>query len=463
MRLWLILLAAAILSGCAADPSAEVRLGRATRGDLEVGFTASGRVRARQVRVAAGVSGRILRIMVRENEKVQRGQALATLDSREARSEVEALQAEREGARGREVEAATALRLKESELANQVRQARAGEEAALARLARASEARPEDRAAAQAALDAAGARLRRAEAELERSRKLFEQDILSRLQFDEAQAEVESALAALRQSQAELRQVEPRESDLRVPRAELSQARAQVAAAESGQGAELSLYQDRLRGAEVESRRVEAHLRSALARLDRYTVKAPQDGVVFQLLFEPGEVVDWGNPLLTLVSPGDLRVEAEVDEQDAARVALSMPVEVAFSSLPGQSFAGRVEQVATALEPRARGPAGSKVLRVDVKLDAPPPSLRDGLEAVVEGNSVLARDVLLLPSSAVYRQDGRDYVTAVRDGKAARLPVQVGAASSERVEIKGGLDSGTDVVLEGGDRLAEGTLIGGRP
>ncbi|GMU52555.1 MAG: hypothetical protein AMXMBFR33_17010 [Candidatus Xenobia bacterium] len=463
MRHFLALLVALILTGCPGEPAAEVRVIKPERGHLEARFAATGRVTSPLVRVASGVSGRLERVAVKENEKVRQGQVLARLESREARAEVEAVQAELEGARSRETEALHSLALKQSQLEGELSQARAGNQAAEARLAQAARPRAEDLAAARAGVEAAEARLQQATADLARSRKLFQQDVLSTSQLELAETQVKTARAALKQSQAELRLLQPREADLEVQRAELSQARAALSAAQSGLGAELSVFEDRLRAARQETRRLEGSLRSALARLDRYTVRAPRDGVVFQLLFEPGEVVDWQQPILTLITSQDVNVEAEVDEQDAARVALDMPVEVTFSSLPGQRFTGSVFRVATALEPRERGPGGSKVLRIAVRLDPPHPTLRDGLEAVVEGSKSLAKDALLLPGSAIYHDQGADYVTAVRAGKAARLKVELGQATTDQVEVKSGLEAGDEVVLEGGDQIAEGTALRARP
>lgn len=406
-------LLALALTGCRSEPGVEVRLATPTIGNLEARFAASGRVTSQLIRVAAGVSGRLDRLAVKENQKVRRGQVLADLDGREARGELEALEAELEMAHDRQMEASHAFSLKQSQLQNAVLGAQAGQQEAEARMAQVRQPRPDELVAARAAVAAAQARFARASQERDRCRKLFQQDILSTAQLEQAETELETSRAELEQSQARLRLLTPRSVDLEVAQAGVTQARAQLAAARDSQSFELSVFEARLRAAARESDRIAAKVRASRARLDRYVVRSPQDGVVFQLLYEPGEVVDWREPILTLISSKEVKVEAEVDEQDAARVALSMPVEVTFNSLPGQFFKGRVSQLAEALETRARGPAGSRVLRIGVELAPPIPALRNGLEAVVEGRSVLATQALLVPGSAVYRDQGGDYVTAV--------------------------------------------------
>ena len=75
----------------------------------------------------------------------------------------------------------------------------------------------------------------------------------------------------------------------------------------------------------------------------------------------------------------------------------------------------------------------------------------------------LATQALLLPGSAVYRQQGGDYVTVVRDGRAVKLKVELGEATADQVEIRSQLDAGAQVVVEGGDRLADGARVVAAP
>ncbi|MBT9589144.1 efflux RND transporter periplasmic adaptor subunit [bacterium] len=455
-----LLLLACLSPGCARPKKVQARVARPSRGDLVGHFVASGRVKCHLVRVHTGYTGRLIDNEVKENQKVHKGQVLGTLNAQELTADLEVFQAELEAARNREIEAAHALSLRSSQLTGELRSAQAGQQEAEAQVRLTRRPLKHEMARARAAVEAAEARLKLAQSESLRSRQLFDQDILSAAQLERSETDHKAARAELEQAQAQLRMHEqqPRAEELEVAKAKLNQARAERLQAEDSHSKELQVYEDRLRVAIQETHRCQGRLKTAQLRLSRTEIKAPEDGVVLQLMYEPGEYVDWLQPFLTMVTSRGLRVEAEVDEQDATKVVLDMPVEVSFTSMPGQNFAGKVVQISPALERRTRGPSESRVLRIRVELKQPP-ALRDGLEAQVEGNLVLARDTLLLPRSAVFRDRGADSVMAVRSGQAVELKVQIGAATADRVELTGGVDSNTVVIVEGGDRITQGAGV----
>ncbi len=114
--------------------------------------------------------------------------------------------------------------------------------------------------------------------------------------------------------------------------------------------------------------RVEAALtaaRSELAlaemALERTRVRAPSDGTVLQILPRIGETAA-ASPEQTLVVLGDLtqlRVRAEVEERDVAKVRAGQVVVVKSDAFPGREFSGKVATLAKTLAPAKlsqRGP-----------------------------------------------------------------------------------------------------------
>ena len=68
--------------------------------------------------------------------------------------------------------------------------------------------------------------------------------------------------------------------------------------------------------------------------------------------------------------------------------------------------------------------------------------------------------VIVVPAAAVQRLDGEDHVV-VRgaDSKSKRTPVEVLGRRGDRVAVKGALDAGAQVVVEGGYALPDGTQL----
>ena len=71
-----------------------------------------------------------------------------------------------------------------------------------------------------------------------------------------------------------------------------------------------------------------------------------------------------------------------------------------------------------------------------------------------------ARGVVSLPREAVERNGGREFVWVADDEETVRrVPVEVGARSGERVEIRVGIDVGDQVLIPGTETLQEGLAV----
>jgi HlyD family secretion protein len=176
---------------------------------------------------------------------------------------------------------------------------------------------------ARSRLAEAEAEARLAEAELARRRELFAQSILPRRDLDGAQRDLEVA-----------------------------EARGQTARAEAARWAAL---------------------------LDKTRVVAPIAATVIRRHRESGEMVDAGQPLLTLADLRRLRIEGEADEADQGGVAVGAPVLVTADAYPGRHWRGAVEEVSDAVTSRRLAPQDPRratdvrVLTVKVALLEPTP------------------------------------------------------------------------------------------
>lgn len=177
-------------------------------------------------------------------------------------------------------------------------------------------------------------------------------------------------------------------------RASIDEARAQVAQAEADiRFADVDLERaDRLVAAKVgtqeaadraRSQRDAAYARkeTALASVSRLRavlaktrLTAPIDGVVIVRHADAGEHLEAGAPLVTIADLSRTRIEAEVDEFDAGRVALGSPVKVTAEGYSGETWEGTIEEIPDAvvgrrLKPQDPGrPSDTRVLLVKVAL-----------------------------------------------------------------------------------------------
>jgi RND family efflux transporter MFP subunit len=227
-----------------------------------------------------------------------------------------------------------------------------------------------------------------------------------------------------------------------------------------------------LERAERDARAARALADAALQRLDDYLVRAPTDGVVLRRDAEVGEVVDTPASLFWIGEPRPLRVSAEVDEEDIARIAIGQRVLLRADAFPGVVMTATVAQITP------KGDTTRKAYRVRLNLPDDTPLL---IGMTVEANIVLresAAAVLVPPAAVVLPGGGRGAGTAppaapggrrravvwvVEQELARRREVEVGVQGPRATEILAGLAPGEAVVLDPPAGLAEGRAIRLRP
>ncbi|MBK7974322.1 MAG: efflux RND transporter periplasmic adaptor subunit [Deltaproteobacteria bacterium] len=192
--------------------------------------------------------------------------------------------------------------------------------------------------------------------------------VLAELDADEERAALAEARARVAESEADLRWAE----------AEFGRVRNL-----SGQGALAPQALDRARRERDAAEARRALARSAVERLEAALAKtrivAPIDGVVVERAANAGEIVEPGAPLFTIADLTRTRIEADVDEFDAARVALGDPVEITVEGITDRSWRGVVEEipdsvVSRRLRPLDPGrPTDTRVLIVKIALTEPTP------------------------------------------------------------------------------------------
>ncbi|HYK81739.1 MAG TPA: HlyD family secretion protein [Gemmatimonadales bacterium] len=206
---------------------------------------------------------------------------------------------------------------------------------------------------AEAQVEQAQANALKARADLERLRPLAEQDIVSKQQLDAAEASARSADAALAAAQAALVGADARVGGARAARDQ----------------AALNLSYTRL--------------------------TAPAAGVVSKKTVELGQLVQAGQPLMSVVPLGDVWLTANLKETEVADVKPGEPVDFTVDAYPGVHFRGHVESLSPATGARfsllppdnATGNFTKVVQRLPVRIRPdkidPARPLRPGMSVVV--------------------------------------------------------------------------------
>jgi RND family efflux transporter MFP subunit len=203
---------------------------------------------------------------------------------------------------------------------------------------------------------------------------------------------------------------------------------------------------------EAEARAVRAVAEAAARRLDDYVVRAPAAGLVLRRDAEVGEMVDTPTNLFWIGEPRPLRITAEVDEEDIARVAVGQRVWLRADAFAERPLPASVASITPSGNPTR------KAYRVRLALPEDTPLL---IGMTVEANIVLREEAaaVLVPVAA-YRQ-GRVFVVEREVARERR--VVAGVQAPRFVEIRRGVAPGEAVVLDPPPGLRDGDAVRLRP
>ena len=371
--------------------SVEVTVEKVKRGTIVQTVSGTGKVHPEmEVKISAFVAGVIKKIYVKEGERVRKGQLLAELDR----------------------------------------------ERYVAGLDR-----------AKSTLKSAEASLKKARADYKRMKQLFEQNLASAADLENAEANLMMAESQLEQAQASLREAQD--------------------------------------------------------SLDKTRLLSPIDGVVTRLNKEEGEIAlgsqFQADVIMTVADLRRMEVRAQVDENDVVLVNVGNPAKIEVDALPDTVLEGRVTEIAHSAQTRGLGTAEEVTnFEVRVAVVTPHPKLRPGMSATVDIQTARHDSVLYVPIQCLTAREVSDstllalakkerrkwrkgsketvdqtvaevtgetgagasakkaegenntveVVFVVRDGVAKMVPVRTGISSDTDIELLSGVKEG-DLVVSG--------------
>jgi HlyD family secretion protein len=301
------------------------------------------------------ISGRLESVSVRLGDRVSRGQRLAKIEDAELREQVK--QAEASFA----VSAAT-IRQREADL-------------------------------------------RLAQTNLERSRNLFERQLIPKQTYDDTEARHQAAVAQIDLAQAQYAQAQARLDELKI-------------------------------------------------NLGNTILTSPVNGFVGSRTLDAGAWVTPNSGFISLVDISVVRLVANVVERDLRRITEGLTATVEVDAYPGEKFKGRVAHVAPVLDPATR------TAQIEVEIDNANFRLKPGMYAKVNFAIERHDNALVVPANAVVDVGGSRGVFQPDEGDIATFkPITPGIVSADLVEVIAGLSEGDRIVTTGAGALRQGDRI----
>jgi len=351
-----------------------VRVFEAKRTDLENIVSLSGSIEPLQtVHICPVIAERIQTIHINVGRKVAKGDLLVTLDPTKSKLNLAAAQASRDLAQHQL-----------TELLNG--------------------SRPEEIETAHAAVAQAQAFFQLQQLELERFKKLYEEEATTLRQLQTAENQFNTAKAALDSAQAQFNLIKkgPRDENIAMARTQLVSAQVAIKQAEQN--------------------------------LSDHYLTSPFDGRTTVHLLEPGDIVDFNQPIFQVLQIDPVYLVLEVSEIFIPNLKLKMPVNITVDVLPGEIFTGLVDQINPQANPTTRG------FTTKILIDNHDEKLKPGMFARARIVINKIPNTLVVTTDAVRFEGGQAFVLVVDDSMTAqKRNITSGSAFDNFTQVIDGL------------------------
>jgi len=196
----------------------------------------------------------------------------------------------------------------------------------------------------------------------------------------------------------------------------------------------------------------EAELGLATVALSHTRVKAPFDGRVVRRHADLGANVSPGTPLFGLMEDDPLLTRVHIPAKRMGLVEIGQTMNIHVDS-SDSDLIGVIRLISPIVD------ASTGTVKVTAEIRDRPAGTRPGDFAQVSIVTERHHDTTLVPSRALFEEQGQQVLYVVEEGKAVRRPVETGFVDGDATEVRAGVETGDLVVVKGQRQLREGAEV----
>jgi HlyD family secretion protein len=416
------------------------------RQNLTITVSANGTIKPeRSINLSPKNSGILKSLLAKEGDNVKQGQIVAYMDDSNLRGQLVSAQGQLAQAEANLQKAIAGNRSQE------IGQSQGALDEAEANLQKAIAGnRSQDIGQAQAQLQNTQAALSKAEDNLTRNQQLYNAGGISLQTLNQSRADRDSAKAQVNAAQQALalQKAGSRPEDIEQARAVVKQRQQALALLKAG------TRKEDIDAARAQVTSARGSLQNIQAEINDTVIRAPFDGVVTKKYADPGAFVtpttassevasSSSSSILALASTNE--VVANLAETNISKIRLGQPVTIKADAYPGKTFEGKVSQIA------AQSVVEQNVTSFEVKVSLSDPErlLRSGMNVAADFQVGELKNVLVVPTAAVVRQENATGVLVARNNNDRPLftRIETGVTVDRFTEVKSGLTGNERVLL----------------
>jgi HlyD family secretion protein len=224
---------------------------------------------------------------------------------------------------------------------------------------------------------------------------------------------------------------------------------------------------EQVKASEAEARAADALTNALRVNLTSYTVTAPISGTVVNKPPEVGEFIG-PQPAGVAIDMGGVQIadfstlmcEVDVAESRLSQVKIGGPAEIVLDAFPSKRFRGKATEITPKVN-RTKATVTVKVAFVDENEGVLPDMAArvSFLTGELDKEAMKAPPKTIVPGSAIKDLNGSKVVYRLESGVVRVTPVTLGPAFGTGFEVQSGVSSGTKIVNNPPEGLADGQKI----
>jgi len=213
-------------------------------------------------------------------------------------------------------------------------------------------------------------------------------------------------------------------------------------------GKNLASNQD-LDNAEAVMKVAKANFEAAATRLSYARIVAPFTGTITKRFLDPGALVAANSAtLFMLMNLDSVKIIVNVPEKDIPLIYKVRDALITLDAIPDKEYIGRVTRFSDAIDLTTR------TMDVQIEITNIDHKIKPGMFASVQMTVAEHQNAVTIPTNAIMKDDGGQFVYILDGKKAKQVRIQAGAELIERTEILAGL-TGDEMIITIGQQFVK--------
>ena len=187
------------------------------------------------------------------------------------------------------------------------------------------------------------------------------------------------------------------------------------------------------------------------AQVQNSIIKSPIPGIVVNENISAGETATVGSPLMTVADMSSLKLKGTISQAALPYIKKGDTVDLFIDIYPDRTFKGTISEIGSmSVSTGAYFPIEVSIPNTD--------NFASGISAHAD---IKAKGIerLIVPTSAVVDNNGENYLYIIEDGIAKKTTVLTGLQNDDKIEILRGLKGGETVAVSNANHLFDGMPV----